>query len=137
MKAVFFYGLFMDEDLLKEKGLNPESPRLAQVIGYGLRIGERATLEKSAGERAYGCVIELGEAELDHLYAEASVADYIPESLTAADLQGRSIAAISYILPMHKLSGHNPAYARSLAIVARKLGHPDDYIREIETWAAV
>ena len=137
MKAVFFYGLFMDEDLLRQKGLNPESPRLAQVIGYGLRIGERATLEKSASERAWGCVIELTEAELDSLYAEASVADYIPEPLMATDSRGHPIAAISYILPMHKLSGHNPAYARSLAIAASKLGLPDDYIEEIETWAAV
>ena len=134
MKAIFFYGLFMDGDLLKEKGLKPLSPRLAYVTGYGLRIGERATLEKSASERAYGSVIELSKEELEILYGDKSVADYIPEQLVATDLQGRSIAAVSYILPMDKLSGSNEEYAISLAIAARKIGLPEEYIGEIETW---
>lgn len=42
MKSVFFYGLFMDQELLKAKGLNPANPRLAYVAGYGLRIGQWA-----------------------------------------------------------------------------------------------
>lgn len=41
---VFFYGLFMDADLFEAKGLRPRDPRRARIEGYGLRIGERATL---------------------------------------------------------------------------------------------
>ena len=41
---VFFYGLFMDESLLATKGIEPSEVNLNFVDGYGLHIGERATL---------------------------------------------------------------------------------------------
>ncbi len=135
MKTVFFYGLFMDQALLIEKGLNPASPRVARVDGYGLRIGERATLEESANERAFGVVMQLCDADLDTLYGAKSVADYIPVQVTAIDAEGNSIATISYILPMQKVSGRNAEYARSLADAATQIGLPEDYVSEIETWS--
>jgi hypothetical protein len=42
--SVFFYGLFMDEELLRAKGVQPRSPRQACIRGFALRIGQRATL---------------------------------------------------------------------------------------------
>ena len=135
MKTVFFYGLFMDADLLREKGFNPSKPELVCVQGYGLRIGERATLEASAGERAFGSVMDLGDDELERLYSEKSVADYVPKQLVAVDMHGNSREVSSYILPMEKVSGSNREYAISLALAARKVGLPDDYIDEIETWS--
>lgn len=134
LKSVFFYGLFMDEDLLKQKGLDPKDFRLVCVEGYGLRIGERATLEPSEGEQVFGSVMTLAEEELKPLYAEASVADYVPVRLTAADLEGNQMEVISYILPMNQVSGRNPDYARALLSVAEKLGLPDSHLREIEKW---
>lgn len=134
MKPVFFYGLFMDADFLREKGLNPSNPRLAHVAGYGLRIGERATLESSGDERAFGSILDLGGEELEMLYGEESVADYVPKQLIAIDMQGNSLEVISYILPMKMVSGRNSEYARLLALTAKKIGLPDDYINEIETW---
>lgn len=134
MKSVFFYGLFMDADLLREKGLSPSNPELARVEGYGLRIGARATLEASAGERAFGSIMDLGEEELNALYGEEGVADYEPRQLVAIDSQRNSLQVITYLLPMAKLSGRNREYARLLAITARKVGLPDDYIEEIEKW---
>jgi hypothetical protein len=43
MKPAFFYGLFMDEALLKSKGFNPTCFEIACLEGFGLRIGERAS----------------------------------------------------------------------------------------------
>ena len=40
--TVFFYGLFMDEELLKAKGVQPTSLRQGCVRGFALRIGQRA-----------------------------------------------------------------------------------------------
>jgi|BogFormECP03_OM2_1039629.scaffolds.fasta_scaffold00753_3 hypothetical protein len=37
---VFFYGLFMDEELLRGKGLEPESGEIAAIDGFALRIGQ-------------------------------------------------------------------------------------------------
>ena len=45
----FFYGLFMDIDILREGGVAPINPRRAYVEDLALRIGRRATLVPSAG----------------------------------------------------------------------------------------
>ena len=134
MRSVFFYGLFMDEDLLKQKGLNPANSKIALVAGYGLRIGERATLIQSNQEQTYGTVISLSEEELAILYGDESVKDYFPEEVTVTDTNGTTLAAVSYILPIEKLAGHNREYAKSLAAIARKIGLPEGYVAEIESW---
>lgn len=134
MESIFFYGLFMDKDLLKEKGLNPVDSIIAHVSGYGLRIGSRATLENSINETTFGSLMRLSSKELGILYGKKSVMEYVPQEVVATDMQGKSIEAISYILAMEKVSGSNAEYAISLASAARKIGLPDDYIKEIETW---
>ncbi len=134
MKAVFFYGLFMDEELLKKKGLNPQKIRPACLKGYGLRIAERATLEQSESESSYGTVMQLTQHELATLYDSDGVADYLPKTVTIIETNGKTTEVESYILPMDKTSGRNSQYAQSLAAVAKKLKLPDDYIKEIETW---
>lgn len=134
MKPVFFYGLFMDEDLLKAKGLNPAASKIAHVAGYALRIGERATLIQSNQEQAYGTVITLSEEELAILYGDESVKDYFPEEVTVTDTNGTTLVAVSYVLPIEKLSGQNREYAKSLATIARKIGLPEEYVTQIESW---
>ena len=47
---VFFYGLFMDDALLREKGVNPVDRRMASVENFSLVIGSRATLVPAQGE---------------------------------------------------------------------------------------
>ena len=125
----------MDTDLLTRKGLNPEAPEPAKLTGYGLRIGDRATLEESAGERVFGVVIRLPEKDREQLYGEESVADYIPVKVVATGFAGTEIPAICYLLPMQQLAGQNRAYAASLAEVASKIGLPGEYVKEILNWA--
>ncbi|MFT5140780.1 MAG: hypothetical protein ACI9H8_001976 [Lysobacterales bacterium] len=135
MKPVFFYGLFMDPELLKGKGLSPSNPMLACIKGYGLRIGERASIVKSENECAYGLIVSLEQKEIEALYGEESVLDYIPEKITAVNSSGENIDATTYTLPSEKLKGRNKDYAKTLAILAKKLGLPSDYIEEIERWS--
>jgi hypothetical protein len=42
--GVFFYGLFMDADLLRARGAVPTDVQHASIRGFSLRIGARATL---------------------------------------------------------------------------------------------
>ena len=48
---VFFYGLFMDVDLLRENGVVPKNPRRGFAPNFALCIGQRATLVPSEGAR--------------------------------------------------------------------------------------
>lgn len=132
MKSVFFYGLFMDEALLRKKGVNPLKPMLAFVENFGLRIGERATLVKADGERAYGLIMSLSEQDLNILYGDKSVADYVPENIIAISSSNEPINVICYNLPLEKLSGQNRQYAESLIIVAKKVGLPTKYVNTIK-----
>ena len=128
---VFFYGLFMDEGLLEGKGVKPANVRLGFVDGYRLRIGKRATLEHRPGCRAYGVVMEIARREAAELYAEASVADYLPEAVVVELMDGTRCAATCYNLPADKVTGTNKDYAVSLLAVASELGLPDSYLDEI------
>ena len=78
--------------------------------------------------------MRLTAEELKLLYGETSVADYVPVCLTATDMEGNTVEAISYILPMPLLSGRNPDYARALVVAAAKIGLPNSYLKTIESW---
>lgn len=128
---VFFYGLFMDEILLARKGILPSEVSPGFVDGYRLRIGERATLERSPVSRAYGVVMDIGPGEAAALYAEGSVADYVPEIVEVELMVGSKLEATCYNLPAGKVAGTNMDYAKSLLAIASRLGFPDSYLAEI------
>ena len=128
---VFFYGLFMDERLLAEMGIEPSEISLGFVDGYGLRIGERATLIRSPGSRAYGVMMDIAPGEATDLYAEGSVADYLPEPVIVELTDGTQVEATCYNLPGNKVTGVNKEYAESLLDIATRLDFPDSYLDQI------
>ena len=129
---VFFYGLFMDADALREKGLHPANPRHARVDGMALHLGARATLAPERGGRVHGMVMSLMHAEIDQLYAEPSVAAYRAEPVMARLMDGGSVAALCFNLPAVPAGVRsNPDYAAKLRIVAKRLGLPESYIARI------
>lgn len=128
---VFFYGLFMDEALLAKKGVSPTDAEVGYVDGFTLRIGERATLVRSAGSRSYGVMMIISPDEVNELYAESSVADYLPESVTVELADGKKAESTCYNLPVDKVTGANRVYAKALWEVANSLGLPKHYLAEI------
>ena len=128
---VFFYGLFMDEDLLAKKGISPSKAEVGFVDGFALRIGERATLIRSADTRSYGVMMNISSDQANELYAESSVADYVSESVTVELLNGSKVEASCYNLPVDKVTGTNKVYAQALLEVANRLGLPESYLVEI------
>ena len=129
---VFFYGLFMDERLLATKGIKPTNTSVGFVNGYGLYIGERATLVRRPNSRAYGAIMDIAPDEAEELYAEDSVADYLPEPVTVELMDGTQVEATCYNLPSAKVTWTNKDYAESLLKVANRLGLPDSYIEQIK-----
>lgn len=128
----FFYGLFMDVDVLRQSGVNPANPRRAYVAEFALRIGQRATLVPSPGARAYGMLIALTHAELERLYNAAGLEHYRPEAVLAQPIEGNAIPALCYNLVQAPESHErNPDYALRLKSVLTKLGFPGDYVASV------
>ena len=128
---VFFYGLFMDERWLARKGIEPSEVSIGRVDGYGLRIGERATLVRRPGSHAYGVMMNIAPSEAAELYAEDSVADYVPEPVIVELMDGTRVDATCYNLPGEKVTGANKQYAQSLLDLATRLEFPDSYLDQI------
>ncbi|WP_072682508.1 gamma-glutamylcyclotransferase family protein [Arcobacter sp. LA11] len=81
LQEVFFYGLYMDEEILKSKGVSPRNPRAGKVNGYKLRVGKMATLLRVKNCEAYGMVYSLTYDEINKLYRDSGLIDYVAESV--------------------------------------------------------
>jgi hypothetical protein len=128
----FFYGLFMDVEILRELGAAPVNPRRAYVENFALRIGQRATLLPSAGTRAYGMLFALSHAELDRLYAAPGLEQYRPEAVLAQTLDGRATPALCYNLrEAPRAEERNPEYAARLQRTLSKLNFPPEYVASV------
>jgi len=129
---IFFYGLFMDEALLREKGVNPSHRRTAAVENVALVIGARATLGPCAGRTVHGVLFSLTHGEVDALYREASVSVYRPEAVLAQLTDGGTTPALCFNLPARPSEDErNPEYAAKLREVAARIGLPQGYVASI------
>ena len=130
--SVFFYGLFMDAELLLSKGVHPMHPRHARLPGFALRIGQRATLVPSPGSSAHGIIFDLSHADIEKLYSEASVSAYRPEAVLAQLADGSDIPALCFnlVLPPAQEEA-NPEYAARLRDLAHRLKLPPGYVDSI------
>jgi hypothetical protein len=128
---IFFYGLFMDESLLASKGVRPTESTVGYIDGFGLHIGQRATLLPEVNSRAFGVVMKIASEDVAALYSEQSVADYVAEPVVVTLPGDIQVSAVCYNLPAAKLVGTNPEYAAALLALATKLGLPDSYLRHV------
>ena len=128
---VFFYGLFMDVALLRAKGLHPYRPRVGWVDSSRLIIGARAALVSEVGSRAYGVVTSLPAEEVQALYADDSLRDYVAGLVQVTLKHGGSQAAVCYTVPREEAGRPDLAYASKLRDVARRVGLPEDYVSAI------
>jgi hypothetical protein len=129
---VFFYGLFMDEAILRQSGVTPVNSRQAYVSDFALRIGKRATLVPSAGSKAFGMLIALTHVELDLLYNAPGLEHYRPEAVVANTLEGSCVPALCYNLREAPGPGEgNAEYAQRLRGVLHTLGFPAEYIESV------
>ena len=130
---VFFYGLFMDEALLRERGVSPANRRMAFVENFSLRLGARATLVPCPGQTAHGVIFSLSHAEVDALYAEASVSLYRPEAVAAQLADGSVVPALCFNLPVPpSIDERNPQYASRLRELAERIGLPPGYVSSMQ-----
>jgi hypothetical protein len=133
MSCIFFYGLFMDASLLAAKGLHPTPVGPAELPGYQIRIGNRASLIPNSKSTSYGMLIDLPDEEAATLYSAPDVSDYRPDHVNAILLKDRTIqTSLCYNLPAGKLGiGMSAEYAEQLSALVLELGFPSAYASEI------
>ena len=128
----FFYGLYMDDTVLRAAGVTPRLPRKASTHGYALKIGKRATLVKAPGGVAWGMVYALTPDELSRLYGAPGLEAYRPEEIEVA-LENRAIIPVRvYNLAQAPAPDErNPDYAEKLKAAMTRLGFPAEYVAGI------
>ena len=129
---VFFYGLFMDEALLRDKGLDPRARRLAFVEDFRLVIGPRAALVPCPGAVVHGVLFSLPRGEVDALYSEPSVSEYRLEVVSAHVAGDGVVQASCFNLPVPPSEDErNATYASQLRDLAGRIGLPPDYVSSL------
>lgn len=125
LHEVFFYGLYMDPEILTNKGVTPRNPRIATVKGYKLRVGKLATLLRDEKSEASGIIYSLTHAEIDKLYKGSGLLAYMPESLVAITKDNVTLSVLCcnlLIPPAHDDS--NPEYLEKLTACMKKYNVP-------------
>jgi hypothetical protein len=129
---VFFYGLFMDQELLRSKGLIPRRAEVAWADGMELVIGQRAALAQRQGARAYGMLMTLEIEGVKRLYSDPAVSAYRPHTLQVHLGSGGTALAVCYNLPdPPSPADRDSGYADKLRAVADKAGLPPEYVASI------
>ena len=125
LQEVFFYGLYMDPEILTNKGVTPRNPRIATVKGYKLRIGKLATLLRDEKSQAGGIIYSLTHHEIDKLYKGSGLVAYVPESLSATTESNVTLSVLCCNLLIPPTTDEsNPEYLEKLTTCMKKYNVP-------------
>src|SRR5579862_2318640 len=98
---VFFYGSYMNFDVLREVDYVPEESFVARLSGYDIAIRPRANLIRSDERLVYGVAATATHDELDRLYTEHALGKlgerYRPQAVLVETLVGTFMPALTYI----------------------------------------
>src|SRR5262245_5271274 len=98
----FFYGSFINLDVLKQVNLVPEHIEVARLSGFDIQIRPLANLVRSEQHCVYGIVATATHQELHRLYAYAQTdlgGVYLPEPVLVETFEGKWRPAFCYIAP--------------------------------------
>lgn len=131
----FFYGGYMDAQLLKAAGTKPENCEVGYVEGFALTVGPLANLKEETGAKAYGLLAQLSHHDLDTLYAGDTPhlrgAKYLPEAVLVKTNSGKAIPALTYICPNLPYMAPGSAYLEKLIDAAKTLSLPKQCIEHM------
>jgi hypothetical protein len=134
----FFYGSFINLDVLAQVNLVPDHVEVGRLSGFDIEIRPLANLVRSARDVVYGILAKATHAELERLYrfAETDLGGrYLPEAVLV-ETGGRTFRpALCYIAPQLSGAPATADYVERIAGPARELGFPDWYVQRIESFA--
>jgi cation transport regulator ChaC len=134
---VFFYGSYMNRDVLGEVELTPARWEVARLAGFDICIRPRANLVRSPQHTVYGVAATATHEELRRLYAHAHDVLgelYLPEAVLTESLDGNWRPAMCYIAPHMPARPAATDYVDRIVAPARALGFPPWYIERLESF---
>jgi hypothetical protein len=131
----FFYGSFINRDVLAVVGLVPGEIEVATLAGFDIRIEPLANLVRSDRHVVYGIVATATHAGLGRLYdyAENDLgARYLPEAVLTTTQEGKLRPAMCYLAPDMPKRPASADYVERITRPAREYGFPEWYVERLE-----
>jgi hypothetical protein len=136
---VFFYGSFINLEVLRGAGLVPDRVEVARLGGFDIVIGPLANLIRSDQHSVYGILVTATHAELGRLYDYARDqlgGTYLPEAVLA-ETSGAWRPALCYIAPPMEPRPPANDYLDRIVVPARQHGFPAWYLARLEEFRPV
>jgi hypothetical protein len=130
----FFYGSFINLDVLRQWGYVPAQYEAAKLSGFDIHIRPLATLVRSDQHTVYGILASGPAEQLRNLYAQDWVKHYLPEAVLVETLDGKWRPALCYIAPVTETRPATNDYIDRIAGPARQHGFPAWYIDRLESF---
>jgi hypothetical protein len=131
---VFFYGSFMNRDVLAESNVVPDDVEVGRVGGFDIQIQPLANLVRSEAHCVFGIVCLVGHAGLVRLYAQSWVGTYLPEAVVVETRGGGFLPALCYSAPSPPAAPATNEYIERIAGPAREYGFPEWYVSRLESF---
>lgn len=135
---VFFYGSYINFDVLAEAGIDERPYDLVRLPGYRLHIGPLANLVADEASQAYGILTRLTHNELHRLYnghaREKLGGVYHPEAVLVFNIDNALMPALCYLSHDMQPAEPDPGYVDRILRPAREYGFPADYLADIESF---
>jgi len=136
---VFFYGTFMNRNVLIDHGITPTSIVPARLTGFELYIRPRVNLLPSDRSCVYGAIASVTHEELSRLYShleEVFGVQYSPQPVIADTLDGFFRPVLCFIAQHMTESPPVREYVTELAECVRLAGLPEWYAEFVEAFAS-
>ena len=133
----FFYGSYINLDVLAEVGLRPSDHEVARLSGFDILIRPLANLIRSDQHAVYGIVTTATHAELERLYRHAENVlggVYLPEAVIVETRDGKVRPALCYLSDHMEAHPATDDYVNRIVQPAREYGFPDWYIARLQSF---
>jgi hypothetical protein len=131
----FFYGSFINLEVLAAQGLVPKRHEVARLSGFDIQIRPLANLVRAEQHCVYGILATATHGQLGRLYDYARDGlggTYLPEAVLAESLDGTLRPALCYIDPSPKSAPATSDYVERIVAPAREFGFPAWYLERLE-----
>ncbi len=129
---VFFYGSFMDVDLLRTRGVVPKAFEVAMLKHWDIVFSPLATLVSNQARSVYGIVADLSRTDIELLYSGEELKSYRPIEVIVKMRRNKSVRAQCYI--SQPTPGPKPPadYLHRVIAAAQNLGFPSAYLHRLK-----